>query len=452
LFVDKCNEQGQRMHLPYDPTDRESVIRYAENLVGKSLREVLDTDPQKLEFTVNKGGWGTTLEREYFKYQPNSRPEPDFAEAGLELKATPVKETRTGLQSKERLVLGMIDYMTITEETWEASSFLKKNSSLLLVFYLHEQGRDPEDFIVQKVVPWEFSEEDLAIIRQDWELIVDKVRRGQAHEISEGDTLFLGACVKAAKSTDRRPQPFGPPAKPRAWALRASYMSALFSGAPNTRPVADADDLAEMTFEQLVSRRFDPFIGWRADDIAAKLEIRTSPRPKSFYANITNRILGLADEEQSAEIRKAGITVKTMRILPSGRPKEDISFPAFKYAELVEQDWESSDLRADLSRRFMFVIYQLDRDDVPTLEGVRFWTMPVDDLDTYARECFDRTVSLIREDRADYLPKKSENRAVHVRPHGRDSRDTYPTPSGRMVCKKSFWLNGTYVRDQLGLR
>ncbi|PIV71214.1 hypothetical protein COW57_00760, partial [Candidatus Roizmanbacteria bacterium CG17_big_fil_post_rev_8_21_14_2_50_39_7] len=38
--------------------------------------------------------------------------------------------------SKERLVFSMINYDTIINETWLLSSFLKKNKSLLLMFYL----------------------------------------------------------------------------------------------------------------------------------------------------------------------------------------------------------------------------------------------------------------------------------------------------------------------------
>jgi DNA mismatch repair protein MutH len=166
---------------------------------------------------------------------------------------------------------------------------------------------------------------------------------------------------------------------------------------------------------------------------------------------LTRRILGAGDKDKIAEFEKADIQVKTMRLLPSGRPKEDLPFRAFDYCDLVQQDWESSDLREVLGKRFFFVIYQLDRDDVPTLVGTRFWTMPVNDIDGPARRCFDETQSRIEEDKANYLPKKSENPVCHVRPHGRDSRDVIPTPTGGLACRKSFWLNGSYIKDQLGL-
>jgi DNA mismatch repair protein MutH len=399
----------------------------------------------------NKGGFGTVLERHYFGYEPNSRPEPDFAEAGVELKATPLKRSGSRLVSKERLVLGMIDYMEVVSEEWESSTFLKKNSHLLLVFYLHEQGKDPRDFVIRIVRLFDFPPEDLAIIRRDWQTIVDKVKAGRAHELSEGDTLYLAACTKSSDSTRRRKQPFGEPAKPRAFSLKQSYMNTVIQGAPAMKAIAAAEVVRGRSLEDVVASRFEPYVGKTADQIADLVGLKAKRHAKSFYALLTKRILGAGDKDRIAEFEKADIKVKTMRLLPNGRPKEDLPFRAFDYCDLVAQEWETSDLREVLGKRYFFVIYQLDRDEVPRLVGTRFWTMPVSDIEGPARRCFDETQSRIMEDKADYLPKKSENRVCHVRPHARDSRDTAPTPTGRLVCRKSFWLNGSYIKEQLGL-
>ncbi len=91
--------------------------------------------------------------------------------------------------------------MDIISEEWESSSFIKKNTHLLLVFYLHEADKDPRDYVVKIVRMWDFPAEDLEIIHQDWETIVEKVRAGLAHELSEGDTLYLGACTKSSDSS-----------------------------------------------------------------------------------------------------------------------------------------------------------------------------------------------------------------------------------------------------------
>lgn len=438
--------------LPYDPNRRDSILAYAERLVGHSLREALDDLPPTIDFASNKGGFGTVLERFYFGYEPNSRPEPDFPDAGIELKATPLKRSGPRLVSKERLVLGMIDYMTVVSEEWESSRFLEKNSHLLLVFYLHEQGTDPRDFVIKIVRLWEFPPEDLAIIRRDWQTIVDKVKAGRAHELSEGDTLYLAACTKSSDSTRRRPQPCSAePAKPRAFALKQSYMNTIAEGGLGLTTVAAVEVADGVPLDDVIASRFAPYVGMTADAIADRVGLGAKRHAKSFFALLTKRILGVSDEERIAEFEKADIQVKTMRLLPNGRPKEDLPFRAFDYCDLVTQDWESSDLREVLGKRFLFIIYQLDRDGVPTLVGTRFWTMPVSDIDGPARRCFDETQLRIEEGKADYLPKKSENRVCHVRPHGRDSRDVIPTPTGGVACRKSFWLNGSYIKDQLGL-
>ncbi len=47
------------------------------------------------------------------------------------------------------------------------------------------------------------------------------------------------------------------------------------------------------------------------------------------------------------------------------------------------------------------------------------------------------------------LPKASESRVAHVRPHGRDSTDTAPLPTGGSMTKQCFWLNNSYVAEQI---
>ena len=43
----------------------------------------------------------------------------------------------------------------------------------------------------------EFSDTDLEIIKKDWELIKQKIANGKAHELSEGDTFYLGEIGRA---------------------------------------------------------------------------------------------------------------------------------------------------------------------------------------------------------------------------------------------------------------
>ena len=62
-----------------------------------------------------------------------------------------------------------------------------------------------------------------------------------------------------------------------------------------------------------------------------------------------------------------------------------------------------------------------------------------------AQNVWKKTVSQINLKKADELPKMSESKMLHVRPHARDKFDTFPTHYGQDVIKKSFWLNAKFI-------
>ena len=85
---------------------------------------------------------------------------------------------------------------------------LDKCNTMLLMSYEHLADKPKGDFRIDAAVLFSFPEEDLAIIEHDWETIMEKVRAGRAHELSEGDTLYLAACTKGANASNVRQQPF----------------------------------------------------------------------------------------------------------------------------------------------------------------------------------------------------------------------------------------------------
>ena len=73
-----------------------------------------------------------------------------------------------------------------------------------MIFYLHQAGYDILDYLIKLVDEWNFPNTDLEIIKKDWKLIKQKVADGKAHELSEGDTFYLGACTKGANANSTR--------------------------------------------------------------------------------------------------------------------------------------------------------------------------------------------------------------------------------------------------------
>ena len=405
----------------------------------------------------SKGSFGIALEELYFGIRPgNDEGVPDFKDANLELKSCPTLCKKQRLVAKERLVMSMIDYMSLPGEEWEKSLFWKKNRDLLMVFYLHEDDVQAMSLKIMLTGRWRFPAEDLLIIRSDWERIKAKVAAGKADELSEGDTLYLRACTKASSSKDRRPQPNSPRmAKPRAFSLRPTYVDSMIERI-RQRDVANElansvvkspDELRNRTFEQLVVEKFQPYMGRTVEDIASELGLTYNPSTKHYNALITKGILGV--ERKAAEFERAGVAIKSILLENDGRLKENISFPSFRYIELDrEDDWDSSATKELFEQRFFFVIYQRDHGGKKILKKVMFWTMPSNDL-LEVEKVWRRAKECIRKGRYDDLPKISDNNVSHVRPHGRNKEDKVEAPDGSMVTKRCFWLNAKYVERQI---
>ena len=78
-----------------------------------------------------------------------------------------------------------------------------------------------------------------------------------------------------------------------------------------------------------------------------------------------------------------------------------------------------------------------------------FWNVPEKDLNSEIKRVWEETVKRIKNNEYDNLPKTSESPILHVRPHGQNSNDVYPTPDGAIEIKKCFWLHSKYIKKQL---
>lgn len=137
-----------------DLTDQDSILGYAKHLEGMTFREVLDLDIKPADYnpkTYNsarfKGGMGNLIEERYFGYKSNSDQQPDFAEAGVELKATcyDIRKRDCEPSAGERLVLTMIPFDKPIETDLASSHLWAKCSTILLVYYQRDRSVDKYD-------------------------------------------------------------------------------------------------------------------------------------------------------------------------------------------------------------------------------------------------------------------------------------------------------------------
>ena len=451
---------------------KEQVLEKAETIMHKSLREVLSKEElvnienQIGEYKMKRKGFlGDLVEKYFFEINPGNLSEPDFKIAEVELKTTPLKKhSKNKLVSKERLVFSMINYDTIVNETWKLSSFLKKNKSLLLMFYLWMENKSILDYEFKFVhllnLLEDISSEDVFQIQKDWEYIVLKIKRGEAHLLSEGDTYYLGACTKAANSSVVRDQPMArTPAKPRAFSFKQQYINYLIQTKllgikTNTDSIFKKQRRIE-TIETIVNEIFAPFVGKTDKEILIKLNSNLQDNSKSYKRLIVNQILGIKSKNIE-ELEKANITLKVVTLEHSGTLKESISFPAFDYKDLINEVWidEEEEIMSDLhfqleTKKFLFIVFQKQKDKKEiVLRKTMFWNFPMKDIQK-AQDVWQTTIDLINEGkivkeikkekngknrRITYFPGTTFNGVVHVRPHGINSKDTSELPVPQLLC------------------
>lgn len=468
-------KEHRETELIYDRKSADSIIRYAKKLINLNLSDLVAKDT--FINSNNKGQLGQLIEAHYFLYLPNSDSKPDFEEAGLELKTSPLKTLKNGeMRAKERLVLGIINFEDIVKEDFKTSSFLEKNAHLLLIFYLYDPSIDSVlDYQIEWVTDWKLNQntEDFSVIQQDWLKIQHKIKQGLAHELSEGDTFYIGACTKGSSSKDKRKQPFNTEmAKQRAFSIKASYVNhilAISSEHYNKqygKIIKSPNLLVNKGIEDVVLELFNPYLGMNTNVIAQKFGISLHSKSKDKYAQIVRGIVGIGIKQDIEEFSKAGVEVKTVIVNESNLPNQHMSFPKFDFIEVAtEKVWEDSFFYGQLSKKFFIVFLKEDESSQYFLDKVCFWNMSQKDLDD-ASCVWKHTVPLLikgdivkgydeRNRCLNNFLKTTENRVAHIRPHAKNAQDTQSLPVNDNITnqseftKQGLWMNKKYIRDSI---
>jgi DNA mismatch repair endonuclease MutH len=451
----------------------EEILEKSKEAINVTFGEI--DSKNRLKNNSNKGNLGQIIEEDLFHYKVNSKAEPDFIEAGVELKVTPYKLNKNGSYSaKERLVLNIINYENEATLEFENSSFWEKNKHLLLMFYLHDFDIYKKDMKVTHTILYDFPDkDDLEIIKKDYSIIHKKIKDGLAHEISESDTMYLAACTKGANAKTMRNQPNSDKkAKQRAFSLKASYMTYLFNRYAlnqvlENKILEDVNTLGNKTFEQYIYDLIKVHFNKNIMDLYEEFDISTTA--KNRRAMLVSRILNVDDISKSAEFIKSGMKFKTVFIDKLGNLKESMSFPTFDYFELSQETWEDANIKEMFeTTRFVFAVFKEDENGSEIFDDIIFWNMPNEIIEKEVKSVWSKTKGVIKKGEIVYKVKTNSkgakvhytnfpgicyNKYVHVRPHARNFEDTLALPKKDKLTgytsyqKHCFWLNSEYVLD-----
>lgn len=454
--------------LLYNDSNIESIIEYAQKLEKKTIDEVnliqnsfkgkpVITKSNDSEQKKSKGGFGQYLETIYFGKEADNKSQPDFPKAKLELKASPLKVlSNYEVKVKERLVLNHFTFTDLDKEIFDESHFKFKNENILIVFYYYNKTKDYGRMRIELADLWQCLKEDEVQIRADWQMIVDKVHAGKAHEISEGDTMYLGACTKGAtKETNWQVQPHSEiRAQGRAFCFKLGYINHIYQILSQRREHRDILEKRILsgneTFIEKINAIFEPYLKKDAKEICRMRNENYNPKNRSRYANIARSIMGFnKDFTNIYEFNAGDIQFKTIRVESNGKSKESMSFKNVDYCEIVDEDWEDSYFYNAITSKFILILFKKDEgQEEYYLDRVIDWHIPVEDYHYFKEVWIDTKNKVIKGDYNHFI-KISDNPVSHIRPKGQNAKDLMETPQGTWEKKKCFWINQSYIQKKV---
>ena len=493
------------MLFDYDDTNIDSIFKYAKKLEGMTFQEVLDEykkssqkiyiNPLQASNEISdydnsynntlpskgaKGQLGNILERYYFGYMPNGYQQADFSKIGLELKQTCIDQKKDGeYTAGERLSITNISYKEPVEDNFYLSHVWNKIAKILLIHYLRDKSKDRFDYPIKYVNLFTPPQEDLAIIIQDYLKIISKIKDGKAHEISESDTLYLGACTKGASAEKSTvPQYYGDktPARKRNFCFKRQYMDYvlnhyILNKTDSSESILKTNGFNQKeSFEKQILDMINMHAG-KTDKELCELYDREYNNNKAQWSDLAYKMLGIKGNH-AEEFIKANIVVKSIRLELNGTMKESISLPPFSFKQLVTEKFEQSSFCEYFEEtKFFFVVYKSNGTNY-VLQGAQLWNMPISDLYGDAQigwqKIHDKIQSginfIVENGRViNDLPNKSDNQILHIRPHaakaayklnngymiGDIQKNANQLPNGEWMTTQSFWLNNNYILSQL---
>ena len=380
----------------------QELREYTSNIKGKTFKEI-DSENLLEGTSLNrqKGLLGHVVETGFYKYPRNNDSKADFEELDIELKVTGYVKNKDGsLRAKERLVLSKINFNKIINETFESSHVLGKCRKMLIIWYEYDSSKEVKDFLITDYQLYDLTK-DFEIFNNDFEIIKGKVLDGKAHELSEGDTSYLGACTKARTSSDRTTQPYSTVLpKPRAFSLKNAYMTGILRE-NNTKPThtisfksisekpfktpapknikkikpqqttllqfnttsKNNDDKIETeepitsnhlktskennfkTVTEYVKNKFEPYFGKTQIEILEEITGKKyfEKIPKNISKMISDEVIGKDKDlpKKNDLFAKTSFIIKNLPLKEDNLPRERMSFKTISLSDF-EEDWEDS--------------------------------------------------------------------------------------------------------------
>ncbi len=450
---------------------------------------------------------GDVIEQSVLGYPPDRAQRPDLDVDGVltELKTTGIRlkktKSSTYYEAKEPASITAVSIDTIAKERFESSAFWHKAEHILFVFYQYESSTsvmaaEYANFHIRGFCFNKFSEDDIAILRKDWQLIHDFIQNIQENydeESAKKEYPNLSTIInKKTTYLDTAPKYPNPPR----FRLRRRVVTVI----------------VQETFGENLEKLPDRYLSMsdiekKCANISNKFGEQTLIKILSsfdFDINQKSNIKQLAEQAivrmfggKSKKIskievfRKFGYIGKTMVLTSKGTRTEDmklwpVDFDDFKEKNIIDEDgiqrtkmFEDSDLYANLHDHKLLCI--LFKEQIPKkgnkvvygdniFMGFKVIDLTDEDIMSEAKKTWQDTTRLIQNNELDVFPvldklgnpiinknglikqatnlPKSKNHVIFFKGTGNDSSDKVCI-NGKMMLRQNYWIKGSFLAKKL---
>ncbi len=213
------------------PASETELLARAQSLAGLTLGQLGNRLNQPLPADMRRAkGWPGQLIEQALGATAASRPEPDFQLLGIELKTLPVNRQGRPRESTYVCTVALDDRDGLH---WEDSLVYKKLRRVLWV----PLEAEPEIPLAQRRVGapllWSPDADDAALLRRDWEELMEMVSLGRLDQISarHGEVLQIRPKAANARALRKTSDEDGAPTLtlPRGFYLRSGFTASLLA-------------------------------------------------------------------------------------------------------------------------------------------------------------------------------------------------------------------------------
>lgn len=491
---------------------KQQLIEILESVKNKTLGEV-DTK-SVFNRAINKpkitGIAGDVIEQSVLGYPPNQDQSPDLNVEGVltELKTTGMRAKKINgclkYVAKEPASITAVSINSIALEDFNNSKLWHKIEHLLFVFYLYDSEKtvpayEYRKFYIKGYKFYEFSQSDIEVIRNDWQIIHDFIADIQKRCTREqAEKEYPNLSTKINKQTvylDTAPKyPKSPRFRIRRRVLdiiiQQSFSNESLEQLPN--PYRGLSDV-----EKKCRELSDKYNNWTIDRLFKYFNIANVDNkntvPKQCSEQIIVKMFG-GNSKKISKIemfKKFGYIGKSVTISRLEKRTEDIKLFAVDFDDLREEmiedengtirekTFEDSDLYQYLTEnRFLCIVFQEEPDvnGKVNLKDNRFKKFEIielsdDDLLKDAKTAWEKARDLIVNNKLKDLPvldkngnqrfttktnipmtvpnfPKSKDGLLFFRGGGKDATDKVEV-NGISMLRQYYWIRGSYIVDKI---